>query len=124
MTIPPPHDPYGPVLDSAATAQQRGGTGRASLVMAIATVAVAITITLGSQLYVRLAPDFNPSIFGLFSTLGAVITTIVAIVAVIVGVAGLRNDVSNRASAGAAVGIGAFVILEHLIFLPLSFLQF
>ena len=120
MTTPPPPAPYGPIPTNGFEVRTPANLARPSLFLAIATVVVSVLSQVAVQVYIRTAEDFSAGAVGVVSTLGSVLTALVALAALIVGFIALTQGAGNKAAAGAAVGIGGSAVLNLLIFLPLS----
>lgn len=89
-----------------------------SLVLAIAGGAIRIISQAILQYFV--ITTYDTSSYGQLSAVATVITSLIALAAVVVGFIALSRGSSNRAAAGAAIGIGGFMLLQTIAFLPLS----
>ena len=120
MTTPPQPAPYGPIPTDRFEVRSPADLARPSLFLAIATVVVSVVVQVAPHVYVRTSDNFDASAYGALSALGSVLTALVALAALIVGFIALTRGAGNKAAAGAAVGIGGSVVINLLIFVPLS----
>ena len=120
MSSPTPPPAYQPVPTGETIERKPSNLGRLSLVLAI--VAGALRILSQAILQFLVISTYDTASYGVLSAVATLITSLIAVAALVVGFIALSRGASNRASAGAGVGIASFMVLQTIAFLPLSVL--
>ena len=118
MSSPTPPPAYQPVPTGETTERKNSNLGRLSLVLAIVAGALRVLTQVVLQFFV--ITTYDTASYGLLSAVATLITSLIAIAALVVGFIALSRGTSNRAAAGAGVGIACFMVLQTIAFLPLS----